>query len=219
MDERKGNERRWAALLILAAIPSWAAAQSRSSDESAAAGTATLSEVVVTAQKRTERLLDVPLSITAVQGPTLEQMQATQLADWAPFVPGLNVANQGAPGRSFVALDGVAPIAAASEIGLYVDDTPVGSSSSFQGANNFTLDLVPYDLDRVEVLRGPQGTLYGASTMGGLIKYVLAAPDLTRFAGRVGGDAFSVNDAGSPGGGARAELNLPLIQDRLAVRV
>ena len=73
-------------------------------------------------------------------------------------------------------LDGIGPIGAASEVGVYVNDTPVGSSSSFQDANGSTLDLMPYDLDRVEVLRGPQGTLYGASTMGGLIKYVLAHP-------------------------------------------
>ncbi|HEX4242406.1 MAG TPA: TonB-dependent receptor [Steroidobacteraceae bacterium] len=184
-----------------------------------ASAPSTLSEVVVTAQKRVERLQDVPVSVSAIQGPTLEQLQATQLADWAGYVPGLNAVSQGAPGETFVALDGVAPIAAASEVGLYVNDTPVGSSSSFQGGNGFTLDLMPYDLDRLEVLRGPQGTLYGASTMGGLIKYVLAAPDLTRFSGRVGGDVFGVQNAGSTGGGARGEVNLPLIQDRLAIRV
>ena len=206
------------AALALTGIPVvWGQSQSSGADQANAGNM--LSEVVVTAQKRSERLQDVPVSVSVMQGPTLEQMQATQLQDWAPYVPGLTVASQGVPGETFVALDGVAPIAAASEVGLYVNDTPIGSSSSFQGANGFTLDLMPYDLDRAEVLRGPQGTLYGASTMGGLIKYVLADPDLKTFSGRLGGDTFAVHDAGSAGGGARGEINVPLIEDRLAIRV
>lgn len=218
MVEGPGNRFLICALLGLSVIPSaMAQTQAQGADQGTAANT--LSEVVVTAQKRTERLQDVPVSVSAIQGPTLEQMQATQLQDWAAYVPGLTVASEGAPGETFVALDGVAPIAAASEVGLYVNDTPIGSSSSFEGANGFTLDLMPYDLDRIEVLRGPQGTLYGASTMGGLIKYVLADPDVTQLSGRVGGDMFGVHNAGSPGGGARGEINLPLIEDRLAIRV
>ena len=206
------------AVLVLIGIPA-AVAQTQAQGAEQGGVLNMLSEVVVTAQKRTERLQDVPVSVSVIQGPTLEQMQATQLEDWAGFVPGLTVASAGAPGETFVMLDGVAPISAASEVGMYVNDTPVGTSSSFQGGNGFTLDLMPYDLDRVEVLRGPQGTLYGASTMGGLIKYVLAAPDLTQLSGRVGGDLFGVQNAGSLGGGARGEINLPLITDRLAIRV
>jgi outer membrane receptor protein involved in Fe transport len=134
-------------------------------------------------------------------------------------VPGLDVADNGAPGEARVSLDGIAPISAASEVGVYVNDTSIGSSSSFAGANGFTMDLMPYDLDRVEVLRGPQGTLYGASTMGGLIKYVLAAPDPSHFSGRIGGDVFGVQNGGSVGGGVRAEVNAPLVTDQLALRV
>jgi len=176
-----------------------------------------LEEVVVTAQKRSERLQDVPISVTAIQGPALEQMQATRLEDWAGYVPGLSIGDAGAPGQSFLALDGIAPISAASEVGMYINDTPVGSSSSFEGANGFAIDLMPYDLDRIEVLRGPQGTLYGASTMGGLIKYVLSTPNLTDFSARVGGDLFGIQNANSPGGGGRGEINLPLVQGQLAV--
>jgi iron complex outermembrane receptor protein len=161
----------------------------------------TVGELVVTAEKRPERLSDVAASVSVVPGGTLETMEATQLQDWAGFVPGLTVADQGAPGESSIAVDGIAPIAAASEVGLYVNDTPVGTSSSFQGGNGFSIDLLPYDLSRVEVLRGPQGTLYGASTMGGLIKYVLAAPDLDTFSGRIGGDVFGMANAHEPGGG------------------
>jgi outer membrane receptor protein involved in Fe transport len=180
---------------------------------------ASVAEVVVTAEKRTQRLQDVAESVSAVPGEVLEQMHATSLADWSGYVPGLIVSPAGAPGLSFLAVDGIGPIGAASEVGVYVNDTPVGASSSFQGANGFSMDLMPYDLARAEVLRGPQGTLYGASTMGGLIKYVLAAPDLDAFSGRIGGDVFGVENAHAPGGGARGEVNMPLVKDQLALRV
>ncbi|HSZ53384.1 MAG TPA: TonB-dependent receptor [Caulobacteraceae bacterium] len=182
-------------------------------------GGSAVSEVVVTAEKRTERLMDVPQSVSVVSGQQLQQMQATSMLDWAGYVPGLTVAQVGAPGLSFIALDGIPPIGAASEVGVYVDETPIGSSSSFQGANGFSMDMLPYDLDRAEVLRGPQGTLYGASTMGGLIKYVLTAPDLNTFSGHIGGDVFGVERANQPGGGGRGEVNVPIIDGKLAVRV
>jgi iron complex outermembrane receptor protein len=178
-----------------------------------------VSEVVVTAEKREEALQNVPVSVTAVSGATLQELHAVSLEDWAGYVPGLSLGDAGAPGETFLALDGIGPIGAASEVGVYVGDTPVGSSSSFEGANGFSMDLMPYDLQRAEVLRGPQGTLYGASTMGGLIKYVLAAPDLTHFSGQVGGDVFGVDHAGSAGGGGRGEANIPLVTDTLALRV
>ncbi len=204
-----------AALAGALAISAGAHAQS----QPATPGDTRVSEVVVTAEKRTERLQDVAASVSVVSGRSLEQIQATQLQDWSGYVPGFTVAEAGAPGRSFIALDGIAPIGAASEVGLYVDETPIGSSSSFAGANGFSMDLLPYDLDRAEVLRGPQGTLYGASTMGGLVKYVLAGPDLTGFSGRVGGDVFGIAHAGEPGGGGRAEVNIPLMANTLAVRL
>ena len=176
-------------------------------------------DIVVTAQKRAQKVLDVPASVSVVSGLQLERMQSTQLADWAGYVPGLNIIDNGAPGETTIAIDGVGPLGAASEVGLYVNDTPIGSSSSFEGSNGFSIDLMPYDLDRAEVLRGPQGTLYGASTMGGLIKYVLSGPSLTVFSARVGGDVFGVQNGSGPGGGGRAEVNLPLIDNTLGLRI
>jgi len=177
-----------------------------------------VAEVVVTADKRTEKLQDVPSSVSVISGATLEQMAATQLADWVGYVPGLNIGDNGAPGETNIALDGIGPIGAASEVGIYVNETQVGSSSSFEGANGFTLDLMPYDLERAEVLHGPQGTLYGASTMGGLIKYVLADPSLDQFSGRIGGDVFGVENGDGAGGGARGEVNIPIVRDVFAIR-
>lgn len=177
-----------------------------------------LQEVVVTAQKRVENVQLVPASISVLQGSDLERMHATGLADYVSYVPGLNLASQGAPGLNTITLQGIPPLGSASEVGIYVGDVPIGSSNSFQAGSALTLDLMPYDLERVEVLRGPQGTLYGASTMGGLLKYVLAAPDLNRFFGRAGAGVFGVHNASSAGFGVRGMVNLPILDGRLALR-
>jgi iron complex outermembrane recepter protein len=184
----------------------------------AAADESQLELVIVTAQKRTENVQQVPASISVLKGADLERMHATSLSDYVAYVPGLSLATQGAPGLNTLTIDGVPPLGAASEVGVYVGDVPIGSSNSFQAAQTLTLDLMPYDLDRVEVLRGPQGTLYGASTMGGLVKYVLASPNLHQFSGRAGGDVFGVHGAGSPGFGVRGMVNLPLLDGRFGLR-
>jgi outer membrane receptor protein involved in Fe transport len=178
-----------------------------------------LSEIVVTAEKRTERLQTTPVSVSVLAGVKLEQTQSTDMADWSGYVPGLALGAGGSTGLVNLSLDGIGPLGAASQVGVYVNDTPLGSSSSFQGARVFTPDLMPYDLDHIEVLRGPQGTLYGASTMGGLIKYVLRDPDLESFSGRVGGDLFGVQNGSGVGGGVRGEINAPLIKDQMAFRL
>jgi iron complex outermembrane recepter protein len=177
-----------------------------------------LEEVVVTAQKRAENIIDVPASVSFVSGATLEDQHATQLQDYAAYVPGLQVDSGGSPGQTTITLRGIAPLGSGSAVGTYIDDAPVGSSSSYSAANLFQLDLLPYDLKGIEVLRGPQGTLYGASTMGGLIKYVLQAPDSNNLYGMVGGDLTGVKSAKDPGGGLRGMINVPIIDGVLAVR-
>jgi len=178
-----------------------------------------LTEIVVTAQKVSQKLMEVPASITALTGAQLEQVHATQMADWVGYVPGLNTNTAGAPGMGTLILEGIAPISASSEVGTYVNDVPVGSSSSFGGAGSATLDLMPYDLERIEVLRGPEGTLYGASTMGGLVKYVLKAPNPNEFSATVGGDFFGVKNADGHGDSVRGAVNIPLVEDHLGLRV
>ena len=174
---------------------------------------------MVTAQKRTERLATTPVSVSVIRGAKLEEGQALNMADWSGYVPGLMLGAVGSPGLTNLALDGIGPLGSASEVGIYINDTPLGSSSSFQGTRAFTPDLMPYDLDHIEVLRGPQGTLYGASTMGGLIKYVLKDPNLENFSARIGGDLFGVENGSGVGGGARGAVNVPLVKDQLALRL
>ena len=178
-----------------------------------------LQTIVVTAEKRVEKVQLVPASISVLTGANLERMHATTLEDYAAYVPGLNISGQGVPGLNTITLQGIPPLGSSSEVGVYVDDVPVGSSNMFQAASAATLDLMPYDLERIEVLRGPQGTLYGASTMGGLLKYVLAAPDLGSFFGRAGAGVASIKGAGSAGFGLRGTVNLPVVAGRLGLRL
>lgn len=175
-------------------------------------------EIVVTAQKRSERLRDVPASISVLRGDMLERIGATSLADYATYAPGLTVNSGGTPGKTTIVLRGISTGGGGPLVGTYLDDTPLGSSSGFARSASFQLDLLPYDLDRLEVLRGPQGTLYGASTMGGLLKYVLRQADPDKFELRMGGLTESTASTGRPTWGGRAAVNVPLIDGVLAVR-
>lgn len=174
-------------------------------------------EIVVTAQKREQRLQDVPISISVVQGDALVETGARQLLDIAPYIPGFQVDNGGSPGRSVMALRGIVPIGASASVGIQLDDAPVGSSTAYARAGAFTLDLLPYDVQRIEVLRGPQGTLYGASSIGGLVKYVTVAPSLTETSVRAGAEVFSIKDGSGLGHGGHAMFNTPLVSDQLGM--
>src|SRR5581483_5287062 len=180
-----------------------------------------MEQVIVTAEKRSERAIDVPASIGVMTGEQLESLQVTSLADMANYMPGLSIQNAGAPGLSQIVLRGLSSSATsggAPLVATYIDDIAV-SNSGGAGGNALTFDLMPYDLDHLEVLRGPQGTLYGADSMGGLIKYVLRKPDPGQFSGSVGGDLEYINASARPGGTIRGYVNLPLIADSLALRV
>ena len=176
-----------------------------------------LEEVIVTANKRAERLRDVPASVTAVSGETLTAIGASRLEDYVAKVPGLVLSNVSfANGSNQLTIRGITTgFGGNPTVGIYIDDSPFGGSTGF-GAYQIP-DLDPSDLARVEVLRGPQGTLYGAGSMGGLLKYVTAAPDARRFFGRVEVNGSQV-DGGGSGYGVRGTANIP-ISETLAIRV
>ena len=215
-----------AALLGLAAQPALAQAQDEQpvpqSDQSASnldqsAGVTDQTAIIITAQKRAENLQDVPISISVVSGQDLVDSGAAQLTEIAGYVPGLHVSNLGAPGQTQVSLRGIVPLAAGASVGIYIDDGPVGSSTVYTESAGFTIELLPYDLARIEVLRGPQGTLYGASTIGGLLKYVTIAPDLDEFSARAGVEGFNIAHSGAIGHAFQAFVNAPVVPDKLAL--
>lgn len=177
-----------------------------------------LEKVVVTAQKRSEPLHEVPLSITVIDASKMADQGQVQLADYFAKVPGLTLNARGA-GRTQLILRGISTATGGNPtVGVTIDDTPFGASSSRGGGDFMVPDLDPADLQQIEVLRGPQGTLYGASSMGGLIKYVTMAPDTDSFSGHAQTDVSNTEHGGT-GYGMRFSLNLPVIADKFALRV
>src|SRR3546814_20537670 len=130
---------------VIAAMP--AGAQEAAAIEAAG-------EIVVTAQKRVQNVQDVPISIAVVSGEELQEQGSASLVDYAGYVPGMNVSNGGTPGQTTITLRGVAPLNASQTVGIYLDDAPAGSSALYNRAGQFTIDLMPYDLERIAVLKG-----------------------------------------------------------------
>lgn len=210
---------RGSAILLPAALAlapvSTVFAQSSAAGEAPTKGRS-IEEVVVTAQKREEVLQDVPASISVLGGAQVENLSLNSLADFATYVPGFSVNSGGSPGLARLTLRGIQTGGGGGAlVGMYVDDAPVGSSRS---PTSYILDLLPYDVQRIEVLRGPQGTLYGAGAMGGLVKYVLREADASKFESRFGATLETVANSDQPSWGSRGTVNMPLIDGVLAVR-
>ena len=171
--------------------------------------------IVVTAQKRTENLQDVPIAITAFGTEKLDQLQVTNFADYAKYLPSLSYQTTG-PGGSNVYFRGVASgenanhSASQPSVGTYLDEQPI---TTIQGA----LDIHVYDIARVEALAGPQGTLYGSSSQAGTVRIITNKPDTSGFYGAAD---VEVNTVAHGGEGYISEgfINAPL-SDRAAIRV
>jgi len=176
----------------------------------AQAQVAEVDTIVVTAQKREQSLLDVPISVTAMTGEKLEAMGADQFADYAASVPGLgfsSVGTFGNRGSRQINLRGISSNVGSATVGFYINETPLRF-----------VDPRVIDLERIEVLRGPQGTLYGAGAMGGAIRVITAKPNLVDFSGKVAG-TLSYTENGETNYSLNGMVNLPLVEGRAALRV
>ena len=174
-------------------------------------------EVVVTATKRETALLDTPISMTVLGSDVLQQVHADDFSDYERLVPGLTAIDSG-PGEKRYALRGLQS-AGEPEVALYYDEIPIsGLPGSSLDTGDSQPDLKLFDVDRIEVLRGPQGTLYGNGSMGGAIRIISKRPDLDQFTARTDLDG-AVTSGGAPSWGASSLVNIPLITGRLAVRL
>lgn len=176
--------------------------------------------VTVTAQRRREPAREVPLTADVLKGDALARGGYQSLRDVAALLPGLNFTQSTAgTGQSQITMRGVTTGSqVGATVGMYVDDVPFGSSSAYAGGGAGALDLGLFDLSNVEVLRGPQGTLYGASAMGGLIKYVSAEPEKAYLGGQATAELSSVK-GGRVGHVLRGLINVPVMNDSAALRV
>lgn len=206
--------------LLSASLAGSALAQAAPAPTPAAeSGTTQLETVEVTAQKRRETAQTVPISMTAINEAKLEKLGIESVSDLARQVPSLNVVSAG-PGQNVLILRGVASTAGtAGTVGYYLDDTPISASSNASLLSSRGLiDPSVFDISRIEVLRGPQGSLYGSSSMGGTVKYVTNQPDLKDFDARA-----SATVSGTQGGGlntaVKGLINVPLLANVAAMRL
>jgi len=177
-----------------------------------------LQEIVVTATKRSENILDVPIPISAVTGADLAAANANGLADYITRLPGVAF-NDYQPGISEVVIRGIAATTyheqGQTTVGYYMNEVVLVEPGFPIGIP----DVDTFDLDRVEVLRGPQGTLFGSSTLGGLVSYVVKTADTSKFDSSAQGLVGSGSRvSGDPNYAIKGMVNLPLITDQLAVR-
>jgi iron complex outermembrane receptor protein len=171
-----------------------------------------LEEIIVTAQKRAERILDVPIAISAISDETLRDTGATQLSDFLESSPGVGIVDDGS-GTQQIQIRGISSTYGNAPVGYYLDELPF----TYLG-NTQVPDVRTYDLERVEILRGPQGTLYGDGSIGGTIRILTREPDLESFQASVDVTGFGTED-GDESYAAKGMLNMPIKQDVLGLRL
>jgi iron complex outermembrane recepter protein len=175
-----------------------------------------LNEIVVTANKlNAQRVLDIPVSIQAISGDALQAAGASGIMSIAGDIPGLSIQDLG-PGDKKYVIRGINSTGD-STTGVYYGEAVISGSNSDDGGG-FESDIRLYDMDRIEVLRGPQGTLYGASSMSGTIRYIPKAPDLNTVGGYITVEGSETAQA-SGNYNFNGALNLPIIDGVLALRL
>lgn len=185
--------------------------------ETAASEAPNEQDIIVTANKREERVLDVAGAVTALRGDDLLASGMTSIADFAGITPGLQFNK--ALGSGAPIIRGLSEgVDTSPTVASVVNGAPIGSSSSLGVGAQDTLDLDPIDIQRVEILKGPQGTLYGASTLGGLISYIVREPSLAKTDVLVRGE-LAATEQGDPSYSMRAALSSPLVTDNAAIGV
>ena len=195
-------------------------AQDAAAPGAAQADDGSIADIVVTATRREESLNKIPVAVQALSGDSLSKLNVTNFDKLIEFLPNVRTASHG-PGTSSIFIRGLSTDApglqitgtagAQPTVALYVNDAP----ASLVGRN---LDLYAADLSRVEVLAGPQGTLFGASSMGGAVRYITNKPNLTEFHAGFNG-SYSFTKGGKDSVAGDGFINIPIVKDRLAVRV
>jgi outer membrane receptor protein involved in Fe transport len=174
-----------------------------------------LEEITVTAQKRSELLTKVPISVTAINQDTLNEQGAKDISDVARLVPGLSLQASNELGDTNISIRGITSDTGAQTTGIYIDDTPVQVRQEVVSSNPYPKI---FDLDHVEVLRGPQGTLFGAGSEGGTVRFLTPTPSLQTFSGFVRSE-LAFTDGGAPSYELGAAVGGPIVEDKVGFRI
>jgi iron complex outermembrane recepter protein len=203
------------ALACITALDAHAQQAPAPAEAASAARATTLEQVTITAQKRKEDVQKVPLSVSVVSGEALADGHISDITDLTRSVPNLSFSSQAGAGLSTLEIRGVSSQAGSATVSIYLDDISLTTRNLYSQG---TAEPRFFDLDRVEVLRGPQGTLYGASSLGGTIKFISKQPDAKSFSG----SAYTELSSTSHGGTnyvAQGVLNIPLVAGSTALRI
>jgi outer membrane receptor protein involved in Fe transport len=208
----------YAVAAILSGV-SFGAHAAEATNENTDVGAGSLEEITVTAQRRAQSIQDVPISMQAFTAETLQQLNVATLDDYIKYLPNVTTANNG-PGQNEVFMRGLSagsqPSQGSASTGLWPNVAIYLDNQSGQLPNR-NLDVYAADLNRIEVLEGPQGTLYGAGAEAGVIRYITNEPKLDKVEANIKG-GYSATAHGDPNADVTAVLNLPILENTLAVR-
>ncbi len=200
-----------AAVSVLAIAPQAMAQNSNQDDDGVS-----LEEIVVTASRRDQSLQDVPAAVTAVAPDTFKLKGLLEVKDVLNYTSGISFEEGGSPGAGTIAARGVPQSSATPVFGVYLDDTPLTSNTNFANGSNYYLDAMLMDIERIEVIKGPQGTLYGATSVGGMMRYISRDPALEDPRFSAGADA-STTKGGGVGTVVNGRVSAPIVNNKLGV--
>src|SRR5689334_8941063 len=184
------------------------------------ASTDAIEEITVTAQRRAERLTEVPISITAYSDQRMDQQGVRNIDDIARLTPGITFTRGDArnAGASNIAIRGIQSTVATSTTGIYIDDTPIQTRIIGAGASHFNVFPTAFDLEGVEVLRGPQGTLFGSGSEGGTLRFITPKPGLDNYSTYARAESSFV-DRGGQGYEAGVAIGGPIVDQKIGFRL
>ena len=208
-----------AAMVGLFAAAGGASSAMAQGDEAATAQ-GRIDEIIVTANKREQSLQDTAMSISALSGDTIDKRGLVGMDDYLRTIPGVSFQDRGA-GQNSIVMRGISanPQTDNEAVGVYFNETPIsGLSNAGNGGGAGNLDIKMVDIERVEVLRGPQGTLYGSGSMGGTVRMIPEKPNLDNLEGSITARFSNTGEKGGDNTMIQGVINIPVVEDRLAVR-
>ncbi len=188
-------------------------------DDETDGGKMGIEEVLVTASRRTQALQDVAMSIASVNPDDFTTKGLTSLEDIIDYTPGVNFNSNGATGAGQITMRGASQEGFIPVTAIYLDDVPITSSTAFSFGTTFFFDGLLGDLERVEIAKGPQGTLYGAGAMGGVVRYINKDPALDEIRGSFSAEVSSTKQASDVSQIYRAMISAPLVEDKVGVTI
>ncbi len=180
--------------------------------------TTAIEEIIVTAGRREQSLQDVPASVVAISPDAFINKGMKQVKDILNYIPGIQFTDRGNPGTGNISARGVPQSSSTPVFGIYLDDTPLTSNTNFSVGSVVFFDGLLMDIERVEVIKGPQGTLYGSTSVGGMLRYISREPALQEIRVTAGVDVSKVK-GGEVGATYNGRVSVPIIRDKIGITV